>query len=219
MKIISFVLTAIFLLSFVFLPGQTVSADGDKSAVKLEVNVVKPPGGGGGGGGGHGPSDKNPPRIYGSLLCGIDETTADICWTTNEYSTSQVFYWSSPGSFSPLDKKYVTRHRVQLTDLTPGTTYSYIEMSEDRAGNLRRSETLTFTTLGKAPVEPKPAPPEPEKPEPLAPAPPTQPTPPTPPPPAPPEEQIPWSLVGGIIAAVVIAVLAIYFWMRRRRSA
>ena len=110
--------------------------------VKSEV----PPGGGGGG-----TVDRTPPRISDVGLCGATETTADICWKTNEKSTSQVKYWTSPPMFSELDKAYVIRHRVQLSGLTPGTTYYYKTMSRDRAGNLAVSDECSFTTLGKVP--------------------------------------------------------------------
>ena len=103
-------------------------------------------------GGGGGAVDRTPPRISDVVLCdGATETTADICWKTNEKSTSQVKYWTSPPMFSELDKAYVIRHRVQLSGLTPGTTYYYKTMSRDRAGNLAVSDEYSFTTLGKVP--------------------------------------------------------------------
>ena len=61
-------------------------------------------------------------------------------------------YWTSPSMLSPLDKRYVIEHHVQLTDLTPGTTYHYKTMSEDAAGNLAVSDKYSFTTLGKPPA-------------------------------------------------------------------
>jgi parallel beta-helix repeat protein len=97
-------------------------------------------------------ADTTSPTISNVLLCseGITETTADICWTTNEEGTSQVEYEASPGKLSPLDTRYVTEHHVHLTGLTPCTTYSYRTMSKDRAGNLAVSGVYTFTTLGEA---------------------------------------------------------------------
>ena len=181
--------------------------------------VVRPTGGGGGGGGG-GP-DRTPPRIYDIVFCheGITETTADICWKTQEKSTSQVEYWTSPSKLSPLDKAYVINHHVRLIDLTPGTTYYYRTMSRDRAGNLGVSNEYTFTTLGEVPAKPEPTPPEPEKPEPVVP----EPTPPPPPPPAPPpaptpEKPTPWPLIGGVIGAAAVAG-GIGYWLWRRKEA
>ena len=100
--------------------------------------------------GGGGPAaDTTPPVIsnVGSCFAGVTETTADICWTTNELSTSQVEYWTSPSMLSPLDETRVIDHHVHLTGLTPGTTYNYKTMSRDAAGNLAVSDEDTFTTL------------------------------------------------------------------------
>jgi len=109
-----------------------------------------PPAGGGGGGGGA--ADTTPPTTSDILASAITETGADIAWRTNEASTSQVEYWSSPSKLSPLDTAMVYNHLVHLTDLTPGTIYHYKTMSKDAAGNLAVSDEHTFTTLGKAPA-------------------------------------------------------------------
>ncbi len=192
----------------------SVSANGSATpgiyTAELSITSETPSTGGGGGGG----SDRTAPRVYDISPCAITETTADICWTTNEYSTSQVEYWTSPIQLSLLDTKYLTKHRVQLTDLTLGTLYSYIMLSEDRAGNLERSDTYTFTTLGQAPTEPEPVPPEPEKPEPVAPVPPAPSAPPVLPPP---EEPIPWPLIGGLIAISIAGGVVLWWWLRRKR--
>ena len=113
----------------------------------LSVTIARAPGGGGGGA-----LDTTPPRISDILMSNITETSADISWTTQELSDSQVEYWSSPGEFSPLDPEMIIYHLVYLTDLTPGTTYYYRTMSRDRAGNLAVSDEHTFTTLGELPA-------------------------------------------------------------------
>jgi len=107
------------------------------------------------GGGGERPaptgSDTTAPWITSVSYCyeGITETTADICWRTTEQSTSQVEYEAGTVMLSHLDMTYVNEHHVQLTGLTPCTTYSYRTMSRDRAGNLAISDVYTFTTLGE----------------------------------------------------------------------
>ena len=98
------------------------------------------------------PPDTTPPIISDKSASNITETSADISWKTNEKSTSQVEYWSSPRLFSPLDETLCYNHLVHLTDLTPGTTYHYKTMSMDSAGNLAVSDEHTFTTLGEAPA-------------------------------------------------------------------
>lgn len=176
------------------------------------------------GGGGAGGRDTKPARIYDISLCGISGITADICWTTNEKSTSQVEYWSSPSKFSPLDETYVTFHSVTLMGLALGTTYEYKVMSEDKAGNLAVSDEYTFTTLGEKPKEPEPIIPELEEPEPIIPEPegPVEPEEPEIEPYVPPEEpepeaRVPWGLVGGILAG--LALLAVGVLYRRKRRA
>ncbi|MBA7650968.1 hypothetical protein ES703_58783 [subsurface metagenome] len=202
--IIAVILAATVLAAPFILVSQTITQ---------EIVAPSRPGGGGGGGVSH---DRTPPRIYNVSLCDIGETTADICWTTNEWSTSQVKYWTSPSKLSPLDETRRIQHRVQLTDLTPGTTYHYKMMSEDKSGNLRVSDEHSFTTQGEAPA--KPAPPEPEKPEPVVPepTPPPAPEPAPPPPPPPPEEPTPWLLIGGLIGAAAIVAGGIVYWRRRK---
>jgi hypothetical protein len=132
--------------------GQTAEwHSGDTTELDLAVTIPRPPSGVGGGGG---PGDSIPPIISDVLLCPdrVTETTSDICWQTQEKSDSQVEYWSNGHKFSVLDEEMVINHQVQLTGLTPGTTYHYKVMSRDEAGNLGVSDEYTFTTLGKAPV-------------------------------------------------------------------
>lgn len=213
--IIAVVLAATFLAAPLIIATQTITQ---------EIVAPSRPGGGGGGGGG---VDTKPPRIYDISLSDIDETTADICWTTNEKSTSQVEYWTSPSKLSPLDEEMVIYHLVHLTTLTPGTIYYYKMMSEDKKGNLRVSDEYSFTTLGEAP-KPEPVPPKPEEPKPVpappvpAPAPTPVPAPaPTPVPPtslpSPPEAGMPWGLIGGILGGLVVVAGGITYWLRRRK--
>ena len=154
------------------------------------------------------PIDITPPRIYGVWLCDVSETTADICWTTNEKSTSQVKYWTSPSILSSLDKTLITKHQVGLTRLTPGTTYRYRVMSEDKRGNLAISDKYTFTTLEKEKPTPSDDEEEPENGE----------------EPIKPEDEeippkyIPWALIGGVLAGLgVTGGLGFWFWQRKVR--
>ncbi len=213
-------------ITFLASIGNQVSA-GIKVRLTVHVNCSteivapsRPSGGGGGGGFGR---DTEPPRIYDISLCGIDETTADICWTTNEWSTSQVEYWTSPSKFSELDKTHVIKHCVELTDLTPGTIYYYKMMSEDKKGNLGVSDGYSFTTLGEV-LKPEPVPPKPEEPKPLptppVPAPVPVPTPVPAPSPTSPlvpvEAGTPWGLIGGILGGLAVIAGGITYWLRRK---
>jgi hypothetical protein len=104
--------------------------------------------GGGGGGGGAGGGDVKPPRISEVTVSNITKTGADISWKTQEKSTSQVEYWASPAQYSDLDEERVITHLVSLTDLNPGTTYTFRVHSRDNSENLGTSEDYTFDTLG-----------------------------------------------------------------------
>jgi len=206
-----------------------LSANNTGLAIQVDVSVLvtatvaAPASGGGGGGGGGGGIDKTPPTISKVSLCSneVTETTADICWQTNERSTSQVEYWSSPSEFSVLSETYNVYHHVQLTDLTPDTTYYYKTMSVDKLDNLAISDEHTFTTLGAVePVIPESTPLEPElpvTPEPVAPEP-IEPT--TPVEPIIEPEGVPvwlWLSVG-FGSLLVIAGIAIFYSRLRRRE-
>ena len=103
-----------------------------------------------GGGGGAGPRDTTPPVISDVAVFNITKTSADVGWKTDEESDSQVEYWSSPGTLTPLDAEMVIEHIVHLAELTLGSTYYFRVRSSDDADNLAVSEEHTFTTLTKA---------------------------------------------------------------------
>jgi hypothetical protein len=92
-------------------------------------------------------ADTRAPDITGVSAGADGENRATITWTTDEPSTSLVSYGrtatlGSEGSASAL----VSSHSVELTGLTPGTTYSYRVESADAGGNLAQSAIATFTT-------------------------------------------------------------------------
>ncbi len=91
-------------------------------------------------------SETEPPVISNINVTDITRTSAVINWTTNEPATSQVDYWASPGTLTPLDQELVTQHSVLIENLDPATTYTFKVMSADGAGNLSTSEEATFET-------------------------------------------------------------------------
>jgi len=126
---------------------SVIAIDDTTFSATTDITLKRRSGGGGGGGG----PDKTGPRFSKHALCGIGNTTADICWSTHEKSNSQVKYGTTSGTYnllSTLDETLVYDHRVTLTGLTPGTTYYYQVMSADKAENLSVSEEMTFTTTG-----------------------------------------------------------------------
>lgn len=89
------------------------------------------------------------PNYYRGCQAGsIGSSTARIFWGTYEPASTQVIYGTttSYGSNSPLDPAMVTAHVVNLTGLTPGTTYHFRTRSIDAAGNIGSMHDLTFTT-------------------------------------------------------------------------
>ena len=78
-------------------------------------------------------------------------SSAEIRWTTNEPSDTQVEYGSttSYGSRSPLDTRLLTSHTVTLSRLRPGTVYYFRVLSRDAAGNLGVSKAYRLKTKNR----------------------------------------------------------------------
>lgn len=73
------------------------------------------------------------------------ETIATFIWTTNEPATSAVNYGTTTDyGFVKSDTEKVTSHRVQVNDLTPGTTYHYTVASTGSTEII--SKDFSFTT-------------------------------------------------------------------------
>ena len=97
---------------------------------------------------GNAPTDKTPPQISNVGANNLTMTTANINWTTDENSDSQVEYGldTKYGSFSALNGNLVATHAVVLSNLTATTMYHFRVRSKDAAGNLALSNDFTFTT-------------------------------------------------------------------------
>lgn len=94
--------------------------------------------------------DVSAPSIS-ALSFSTGTSTATITWTTNETSTSKVYYsTTSPLNTSTAsvktDASLVTSHSVTLTGLTPGATYYFKAESADAAANTALSSETSFTT-------------------------------------------------------------------------
>ncbi len=83
----------------------------------------------------------------------VANTTATILWTTDQSSSSQVFYGTTTayGSQTTLDPTLNIYHVVPLAGLTPGTTYHYSVVSTNSSGVSSTSPDSSFTTTGTAP--------------------------------------------------------------------
>jgi len=82
----------------------------------------------------------------------ITANSATITWTTNQASSSQVYYGTSTayGTLSALSSVPVTAHSVTLTGLTAGTTYNY-EVLSNTASQNGTSTNFTFATPNAGP--------------------------------------------------------------------
>ena len=65
--------------------------------------------------------DGVPPIISGVQASSVGSTNATISWTTDDLADGQVTYG---GTTTPVNPNPVTGHVVQLTGLSPATTYT-----------------------------------------------------------------------------------------------
>ena len=96
--------------------------------------------------------DVIPPVISAVSASGVSSSTATITWTTNENSTSKVYYsTATPLNFGTALTATVsglaTSHSVGLTGLNATTTYYYAVESADASSNTATSSQSSFVTL------------------------------------------------------------------------
>ncbi len=92
-----------------------------------------------------------PPTIseIGTQAAGVSSDQVIISWQTDNPSTSQVLYGTSPTDLSDSTEEDVLlnlSHFATLSNLTAGTTYYYKVRSVDTYGNETISEAQNFTT-------------------------------------------------------------------------
>ncbi len=95
-----------------------------------------------------GTGETQPPVISNVTASDTHYNRTTITWSTDEGATSQVEYGTTPdyGSVTPLDPELVTNHMVEVSGLTPATTYHYRVRSTDGAGNESLSSDFIVTT-------------------------------------------------------------------------
>jgi|GEM_PF-4775226 len=79
-----------------------------------------------------------PAVLSGPVVEGITRTGATALWTTDEASAPRVEYrvrGGAPGFTVSAQGPLGREHRIELTGLSPGTTYEYRVVSRDAAGN------------------------------------------------------------------------------------
>lgn len=94
-------------------------------------------------------ADATAPSITsGPTVSEITPSSAKVTWTTDEASTSIVYYKQQADASwtSIIDNSATTSHSLTLTGLTSGTAYYYYVSSADVAGNVGNSAQGTFAT-------------------------------------------------------------------------
>lgn len=92
--------------------------------------------------------DTTTPIISSISASGVTQNSANVSWSTNENSDTQVEYGTtlSYGQSTTLNSSLITSHTASLSGLIANTTYNYRVKSKDAAGNLAVSANQTFTT-------------------------------------------------------------------------
>ncbi len=87
------------------------------------------------------------PEITDVVVTNIGGTTATVTWTTSQACSSQVQYGPTAayGLSTAPDSTAMFSHSVELTGLSPGTTYHYRVVSGNDNGTVS-SDDATFTT-------------------------------------------------------------------------
>ena len=91
---------------------------------------------------------QTPAVISAVTATNITSSGVTITWTTDQLSTSQVQFGTTPayGSLSTANGTMVTAHSVTITNLSAGTTYNYSVLSTNGSSQLSTSPNFTFTT-------------------------------------------------------------------------
>ncbi len=93
-------------------------------------------------------TDTVAPVITSITASSIDESSANITWSTNETSDSQIEYGltTAYGNSTAIVLAPVVSHSQKLTNLSSNTTYHFRVKSKDAAGNTQVSADQVFTT-------------------------------------------------------------------------
>jgi len=92
--------------------------------------------------------DRTPPVLGDVRAENITGTSAQIMWTTDEFSDSKVLVGTEPGIW-PIEETsrlFDFNHSLNITDLHPAAVYYYKAVSADREGNSGESAVMEFLT-------------------------------------------------------------------------
>jgi len=90
-----------------------------------------------------------PPKVGLMKVFNISQTAAEMTWTSDEETTTQIEYGTtvSYGALSALNEDLTNTHHLVLIGLGPNTTYHYRVKVTNLAGTEYLSSDYTFTTL------------------------------------------------------------------------
>lgn len=91
-------------------------------------------------------TDETSPTLSGLTVSDISDTSAKISWTTDEDTTSTLYYGKTIDYGSSTTTSLSTSHSVTLSGLTANTTYHFNILYIDPAGHDADTGDNTFTT-------------------------------------------------------------------------
>ncbi|MBP7740572.1 hypothetical protein KA089_00120 [Candidatus Woesebacteria bacterium] len=87
--------------------------------------------------------------VSGPLESDVTTRKATVSWTTARTADSKIAYGTASGDYQAEEvsnSEQVTSHILNMTNLSPGTTYYYVAKWTDEDGNTGSSEEKTFVT-------------------------------------------------------------------------
>jgi len=101
-----------------------------------------------------GETDDVAPTLSQIAISNVTSTGARVSWTTNESTNSFVRFGASEATSIVVGNwQYVSDHELDMSGLTPSTTYTYRVISADQAGNITESDAATFVTRAASATE------------------------------------------------------------------
>ncbi|MFH1571366.1 MAG: fibronectin type III domain-containing protein, partial [Gemmatimonadota bacterium] len=127
--------------------GKTTTMEPAAPGSGKRAGILQPPGGAGSFTTSNDPDTQFPVILSGPTVTSKTHDTAVIEWTTDEPSDSDVRFGVSTMGSQETSGSSVTAHKMTLSNLTAGSTYSFLVASTDASGNgATESATAIFTT-------------------------------------------------------------------------
>jgi hypothetical protein len=127
--------------------GKTVVFDPKNSTAAKRAKVLQPPGGSGSFTTDSTADTQFPVILSGPSVSSQTDASAVIEWKTDEPANSEIAFGTGDSSDGESSGDSETSHKIVLSNLDAGTTYTYTIGSTDAAGNgVTESSQATFTT-------------------------------------------------------------------------